>query len=147
MRHREISYEQFEAEFSPVKADGCGPNDGGLGSYRQFHLPEDGPLFASTPSQQLWTVLDCDGRNVIASGLHRVNREFYVMTEKPWEFGEAIDVLDPDDKQCPACGTWSDVVNGQTCDFCVEPEHHSKCQCHMCLTKPLPPLLPAGEPA
>ena len=41
------------------------------------------------PDENVWTLLDCDGYEVIATGRHRVNRIGYLVTKKPWaEFME-----------------------------------------------------------
>ncbi len=36
----------------------------------------------------LWTMLDCEGKMYLAPGLHRINRMFYVICEKPYKEGE-----------------------------------------------------------
>jgi len=36
------------------------------------------------PNQQIWTLVEADGRWYICTGYHRVNRVGYFVTEKPW---------------------------------------------------------------
>lgn len=65
------------------------------------------------PHSKVWTVLDCDGKLVISSGYHRVNRMGYIITEVAYDGTETIEVIDEDDNpnenclagmRCPECG-------------------------------------------
>jgi len=47
--------------------------------------------------RRVWTVLDCDGKTILASGFHFVNRIGYVITANPAPEGLYIEVLDADD--------------------------------------------------
>ncbi len=40
---------------------------------------------AGDECQFLWTLLDCDGKLIIAPGFHYVNREEYIITTVPWD--------------------------------------------------------------
>lgn len=46
---------------------------------------------------RIWTVLDCDGKTVVASGYHFVNRIGYLITEVPAPEGAYLEVLDEND--------------------------------------------------
>ena len=53
-------------------------------------------VFKYAPAR-VWTVLDCDGKTIVANGFHLVNRMGYVITENPAPDGLYIEVLDADD--------------------------------------------------
>lgn len=38
--------------------------------------------------KRVWTIMDCDGENVIGAGFHFVNRMGYIITEKEWVTGD-----------------------------------------------------------
>lgn len=44
--------------------------------------------------RRVWTILDCDGAAVVASGFHHVNRIGYLITEIPAEEGVDYEMLD-----------------------------------------------------
>ncbi len=37
------------------------------------------------PPNRVWTLLDCDGRLIVVTGFHFVNRLGYFVTKVPWE--------------------------------------------------------------
>lgn len=43
-----------------------------------FQLAQEGKL------KNIWTILDVDGKLIIAAGLHKVNRFGFLVTEKEW---------------------------------------------------------------
>lgn len=47
-----------------------------------------------TMPNTVWTVLDCDGELIIASGYHHVNRMGYIITEVPYGHDEIFEVYD-----------------------------------------------------
>ena len=40
------------------------------------------------PPEHVWTLLDCDGRLIVVSGRHHVNRIGYFVTKVPWEYDQ-----------------------------------------------------------
>lgn len=87
----------------------------------------DSELTHYDANNRLWTMMDVDGALILSSGLHHVNRMFYVATALAYEDGEHIEVVwyqdkepelvDPQDAmpqgeyvmhgglQCPRCGS------------------------------------------
>lgn len=51
----------------------------------------------AAPTENVWTVLDCDGEMVVSSGLHFVNRMGYFICEVPYT-GEMCEFTDGDDE-------------------------------------------------
>lgn len=45
----------------------------------------------------IWTLVDCDGKTIICSGYHFVNRIAYYITEVPWN--DDIEVYDEDEDE------------------------------------------------
>jgi len=94
----QISFDDWVATYQPQRnhLDGNAPWDGLM--YETF-----GPevefikTVASTSPDRVWTLVDADGRSVIASGWHFVNRVGYMVTAVPCPPGEFIDVIDDDD--------------------------------------------------
>ena len=48
---------------------------------------EDLERIMGTNSQQVWTLVDCDGKLVIVAGYHLVNRMNYLVTKNQWRDG------------------------------------------------------------
>jgi len=46
--------------------------------YEPWEVPKD------ADGRYWWTVLDCDGRLLLAAGFHFVNRIGYIKCERPW---------------------------------------------------------------
>ena len=46
---------------------------------------------------RVWTVLDCEGKTIVANGYHFVNRMGYIITENPAPEGMYLEVLDEND--------------------------------------------------
>ena len=94
----QITVEQFYNDYQPLKNpfyenaswDGCM-----LETYGK-ELEHVKTVFQYAP-RRVWTVLDCDGKTILASGFHFVNRIGYVITENPAPEGLDIEVLDTDD--------------------------------------------------
>ena len=70
------SFETFEKRYAPISRDG----DIIFETYGS-----DLDTIKRADSKNLWTLLDCDGRLIIASGFHYVNRMGYILTERQWK--------------------------------------------------------------
>ena len=46
---------------------------------------------------RIWTMLDCEGKTIVANGYHFVNRIGYIITELPAPEGMYFEVLDEND--------------------------------------------------
>lgn len=68
-------YETFEKLYQPIEQGG--------GSILLETYGNDLEKVRKTKNENLWTLLDCDGKLIIASGYHFVNRLNYIVTKKP----------------------------------------------------------------
>jgi hypothetical protein len=84
---------EFEPRLNPADPDG---EDGSWGGC--LYEPEDISRLGPSPAHT-WTLLDCDGQMVIASGWHWVNRMGYFVTRKPWTEDTEILVDGVEDEQ------------------------------------------------
>ena len=74
----------FEAYFEPYRhpaAETDIRNSMGLTAYGK-----DWETLKTVPSDYVWTVVDCDGDQLITPGFHVVNRVCYLITKKPHLF-------------------------------------------------------------
>jgi hypothetical protein len=96
--YRQITDDQFDAEFQPERNP-----DGSLYRQRDWTDPDDLPLIEQAArAGKCWTALDCDGKWVLSSGKHWVNRLYYVITEVAVPAGAHIEVVDADDTEADA---------------------------------------------
>lgn len=54
-------------------------------------IPHSAPPVDAQPLH-VWTMLDCDGSLIIASGIHYVNRDHYIVTANPAPSDESVEV-------------------------------------------------------
>lgn len=82
---RKEDYEVFCKKFVP-EMDG----ENGLKRYDNVeHYYGEAMEKAGDGNRHLWSVLEGDsGKWYIVPGLHIINREFYIITENPWEEGQ-----------------------------------------------------------
>ncbi len=91
------SWEDWVQRFAPLT------NPDGNDSWGGFLFETFGTEFfrvreaARTQPGTVWTLLDCDGRFVIADGLHTVNRFGYFLTERAYT-GPMCEFADDDDE-------------------------------------------------
>jgi len=58
----------------------------------------DMSAISNSDPKTIWTLLDCDGIPIVTNGYHRVNREGYLITQKPFS-GDDIEIyFDEDDR-------------------------------------------------
>lgn len=57
----------------------------------------DDPRIKDANPANIWTELDVDGKTIIASGWHFVNRIGYWITKVPVKDGEFVEVVDEDE--------------------------------------------------
>lgn len=70
------------------------------GGYRQLHPAiesERRKLLAAQSEHRVWTILDTDGFVSISSGWHVVNRIAHIITERPFDPRQEIEVYDPEE--------------------------------------------------
>lgn len=68
-------YETFEKTYKPIEQK--------EGSILLETYGDDLQKVRKTKNENLWTLLDCDGKLIIASGYHFVNRLNYIVTKNP----------------------------------------------------------------
>ncbi|HWS28309.1 MAG TPA: hypothetical protein VN259_17240 [Xanthomonadales bacterium] len=92
------SWEDWVQRFAPLT------NPDGNDSWNGFLFETHGTEFfrvreaARTKPGTVWTLLDCDGRFVIADGLHMVNRFGYFLTERAYT-GPMCEFADEDEDE------------------------------------------------
>lgn len=94
---RVISEVQFEEEFQPV-ANVLNPDaswGGWLFEPAGKELAMVNTIFRAAPGK-VWTVLECDGKLLLASGMHVVNRMGYIITSVAVPAHQSITVIDED---------------------------------------------------
>jgi hypothetical protein len=74
---RAMSYSAFERRYKPFQATELG-FDGSMGE----HMVDYATARGRKP-EQVWTVVDCDGKLYLASGFHVVNRMGYIVCAEP----------------------------------------------------------------
>ena len=76
-------YEEWIEAFRPIQNPLApeGPFDGWM---FETYGPEFAKVQAANP-RHVWTLLDAEGSDIIAAGLHYVNRIGYFITELPWQ--------------------------------------------------------------
>lgn len=80
----QITVEQFYNDYQPLQNpfyenaswDGCMLETYGAELIHVKHVLENSP-------RNVWTVLDCDGKTIVVSGYHYVNRMGYIITANP----------------------------------------------------------------
>lgn len=84
---KQLTEDEFDAQFTVVP-------DAGGDNVRPKHQGID------PDSKHLWTIIDADGNLYAVSGVHRINRLGYVVTEEAWtEEIEAVWHLFSDDEE------------------------------------------------
>ena len=93
-----LTEDQFHREYQPQQNpfDNNASWDGCMLETYGKELEHVKTVFQYAP-RRVWTVLDCDGKTILASGFHFVNRIGNVITENPVLEGLYIEVLDADD--------------------------------------------------
>jgi len=91
----QMSEQNFWEQFAPI------PNHLAVNgsAYNDCMFETYGPeldFVANFDEAHVWTILDCDGHMVIASGFHFVNRFGYLITLHPVPTGTSITVPDED---------------------------------------------------
>lgn len=86
------THEEWLATFKPVK-NHLDPDASIDGLMFETYGEEMKAVEAADPSC-VWTVLDCDGKTVISSGFHHVNRLGYIICEVPLPDSLMVDVED-----------------------------------------------------
>ena len=72
-------FSTFEKNYSPeIKEDG---------TILFETYGEDWDKVRRTSHQNIWTLVDCDGKLVIVAGCHLVNRMNYLVTKNQWRDG------------------------------------------------------------
>lgn len=89
----QLTEDEFVDRFNPETNE-----DGSLYRQRDWTNPEDlVEIQKASAESRLWTQIDGDGGEwVLSSGYHRVNRNYYVITESPIPVGQDIEVMDED---------------------------------------------------
>jgi hypothetical protein len=79
---------EFEDQFDPWMSDD--PRDGTI---QQIEWDELEELKYYVTDKQIWTAVETDNENLyLLPGIHHVNRQFFVITNKSWNL-ETLDVL------------------------------------------------------
>lgn len=116
--YRRITESEFDTEFRPLRA---ADNDADEATYlrlEDWHNPAEwARILAARDAGRLWTCVDTeDGSWCLSSGLHYVNRQYYVISEVAVPAHMTIDVYDPDEPpHCPECGCY---MHEATCAHC-----------------------------
>lgn len=71
------SFDAFEKRYSPL--------GNGEGSILLETYGADFDKVRDADESKVWTLLDCEGVLLVASGFHFVNRLNYILTAKPWK--------------------------------------------------------------
>jgi hypothetical protein len=91
MKHRRMRWVTWLRDFRPIKNSFNGSR-GDDGSMFETYGPELDFVRSQTP-ENVWTLLDCDGKVIVADGYHIVNRLGYYVTEIACPHGQQIDVI------------------------------------------------------
>jgi hypothetical protein len=91
MRYRRMRWFTWVRDFRPMK-NMFESNRGGDGVLFETFSPEVDFVKSQDP-RRVWTLLDCDGKLVVADGFHFVNRLGYYVTDVPCPDGQQIDVI------------------------------------------------------
>lgn len=100
MNHVRITDDDWVAQFEPVK-NALADDD----SWDGCLFDTSGPDYERVQQQlktgddRVWTLLDVDGRLVIANGWHYVNRLGYFITKNPAQPETDYEIYDPDDEE------------------------------------------------
>ncbi len=89
-----MTYEDWVEKYQPVtnQVPG-GTNTNNDPDYDHFEtFDEDLAFVKAQENGCIWTVLDCDGTIVLASGYHYVNRMYYMITAVPFE-GDYMEIV------------------------------------------------------
>lgn len=90
MSHITLTEDQWVEQFKPVQH--FSPADQHTWNGWLIHEDLDDPRLDEANPDCIWTLLDVDGEQVIASGRHFINREGYFITEHPVPTDTTIDV-------------------------------------------------------
>lgn len=82
----EITEDEFYDSYIPMNT---GQDEGHI--YFETYGEDLVKVKKAIPNNNVWTVLDCDGKMIVSSGAWFVNRMNYIITEKPWT-GEPGDI-------------------------------------------------------
>jgi hypothetical protein len=101
MTDKPMTFEAWWEHFKPVKnayrehANGPYVSDDGESNGRLFEKRSDEWEFVRSVADKepgrVWTLIDCDGMQVVANGIHIVNSEGYFVTEVAFE-GTFLDI-------------------------------------------------------
>lgn len=83
---------EFQERYQPILDE--------TGGYRQLHPvieSERLELVAAQAEHRVWTIVDADGFVMISAGWHIVNRLAHIITARPFDPRQAVDVVDPDE--------------------------------------------------
>jgi hypothetical protein len=87
---RTITEDEFIEQFKPEQCE-----DGSYYRQRDWTDPDDLIVIEQAAKEgRCWTALNTDGGWGLSSGMHWVNRVFYIICAMPVPAGEQIDVLD-----------------------------------------------------
>jgi hypothetical protein len=91
MKYRRMWWDTWVRDFRPVKnAFNVHSGDDGL-MFETFG--EELVFVRAQQPENIWTLLDCDGKLIVANGYHRVNRLGYYVTEVACPQNLQIDVI------------------------------------------------------
>jgi hypothetical protein len=92
---RRISFDKWLEKFKPVP-NHLNPTRGEYSeddqSFTFETFGEDVEFVAKQDPRKVWTILDCDGKEYIGEGFHRVNRVGYFVTEVPFDEGDTYSI-------------------------------------------------------
>jgi hypothetical protein len=91
MKYRRMRWFTWQRDFRPIMngIDGSRGDDGTM--FETFGPEVD--FVRSQPPENVWTLLDCDGKLIVADGYHFVNRLGYYVTEVACPREQQIDVI------------------------------------------------------
>lgn len=90
MKHRRMRWSTWVRDFRPLKTPYSDP-DVDATMFETYRPDLD--FVRAQPQKNVWTVLDCDGKLIVADGYHLVNRLGYYVTEVACPENEFIDVI------------------------------------------------------
>lgn len=96
MKFRQMTFDEWWDEFKPVVNHLVGPDKRSCDNrlFETFGAEDEYVRkVAGLEPQRVWTLLDCDGVQVIGDGWHWVNRVGYFVTEVPASEGTDYEVM------------------------------------------------------
>ena len=92
MLHVELTYDQWHEQFKPVH-----DSNGDMVKFGWSTVEDQEEIKKALNQNALWTILDCDGVQVISNGYHVVNRMDYVICDVAYGDESSYDVVDQED--------------------------------------------------